>query len=379
MSQWEIAVAESGGRSRAGSAPPGAESRRGSRPHEPEERYEDVPRVSTRDMWTAGRVLGFRRLGRRLWQRIYDYDLFGHAAELAYFFLLSVFPLLLFLVSLFGYIAEAGELRSELFDYVSRISPSGDVTGLLRDTLSQIIERRSGGKLSFGLLVSLWVASYGMAAIGRSLNTAYHLKETRPWLIQQLWAVVLVIFTTVLVTFSLLLVLFGQRLNDYLVQSGVLGVFLGELMGLLQWLVISGLVIFAFEVIYNFAPAVWQRRHLWLTPGAVVAVLLWVGVSLGLRTYLQWGHESDRGYGLLYGSLGTVISLMLWFYLSAAATLLGGVMNGEILQALREESGEVRTAVERVTGGRDGEKEGETEVSEEPGPEGAGEETGERV
>jgi membrane protein len=306
----------------------------------------DGQRVTSADLWRAGRVLGFRRLAYRLWQRIYDYDVLSHAAELAYYFLLSVFPLLLFLATLLGYLAtEGGELRAELLDYIARVSPSGEITRLLRGALEGLRAERSGWKLFFGLLMSLWLASNGIAAVGRSLNTAYHLKETRHWLIQRLWAVVLVLFASVLVAASLLLILFGQKVNAYLGEVGILGARLSQFLGVFQWVVVLVLVIFAFEVIYNFAPAVWQRRHLWLTPGAVAALVLWLAASLGLRTYLGWdGGDGGTGgrYALLYGSLGTVISLMFWFYLSAAAILVGGVVNGEILQALEEErQGEV--------------------------------------
>jgi len=301
------------------------------------------PPVTTRDVWRAGRVLGFRRLLKRLWKRIYDYDLFSHAAELAYYFLLSLFPLLLFLATLFGYLAtEGGELRTELEEYIERVAPSYQIAKLLQGAVTGLTEERSGGKLFVGLLLSLWLASNGVAAIGRSLNVAYHLKETRHWLIQRLWAIVLVVFGSVLVTVSLFLVLFGQRLNTYLLESGVLGVFLSHLVGVLQWVVAFALVVFTFEVTYNFAPAVWQRRHLWLTPGAVVGVALWLGALVGLRMYLGWGSGEDGSrYDVLYGSLGAVISLMFWFYLSAAAILVGGVVNGEILQALEEEREEI--------------------------------------
>jgi len=306
------------------------------------DRGDEERRVTTADLWRAGRVLGFRRLMRRLWQRIYDYDVLSHAAELAYYFLLSVFPLLLFLATLLGYLAtEGGALRAELEDYIGRVSPTEGVTRLLQGALEGLSAERSGWKLFVGLLLSLWLASNAIAAIGRSVNKAYHLKETRHWLIQRLWAVVLVLFASVLVIGSLLLILFGQRLNAYLVEAGVLGVLLSRFLGVFQWVVVLVLVVFAFEVIYNFAPAVWQRRHLWLTPGAVMALILWLAASLGLRIYLGWGGgDASTGsrYAVLYGSLGTVISLMFWFYLSAAAILVGGVVNGEILQALEEKS-----------------------------------------
>lgn len=121
--------------------------------------------------WRLGGLSWWRLLVRVYRQSIRD-DLLGRAAELAYFFLFAVFPLLLFLTTLFGYVAWGNwELRHELFDWVSTVAPSPEVTVLLQTTLDEVAQARGGGKLSLSLLAAIWLASNGMLAIGRTLNT----------------------------------------------------------------------------------------------------------------------------------------------------------------------------------------------------------------
>src|SRR5436305_3350573 len=132
-------------------------------------------------LWTRGGQT-WKDLIRRIFLQIYEDQIFGHCAELAYYFLFSLFPLLLFLTTLLGYLAEANdELRINLFTYIARISPSQDIVSLLSDTLAEVTRGKGGAKLSIGLLVAIWASSNGMLAIGSTLNSACGLKETRTW------------------------------------------------------------------------------------------------------------------------------------------------------------------------------------------------------
>ena len=147
----------------------------------------------------------------RLWTRVNDHDIFGRAAQLSYYFLLAVFPLLLFLVTLLGYFAEAGsQLRNKLLSYLATVMPGAAIT-LVRTTLDEISQARGGGKLSLGILAALWAASNGMGAISNTLNVAYAVREDRPW-----WKVRLIaIFLTITVTLFILVawLLFSLAVN----------------------------------------------------------------------------------------------------------------------------------------------------------------------
>jgi membrane protein len=283
--------------------------------------------------WRLG-GLSWWRLAVRVYRQAMRDELIGRAAELAYFFLFAVFPLLLFLTTLFGYVAWGNwELRHELFTWVSTVAPSPEVTVLLQTTLDEVAQARGGGKLSLGLAAALWVASNGMLAVGRTLNTAWGLKESRPFWMRRALSVLLVTVFAVLILLGLLSLFFGGWFAERAAFALGLGAPFAWVWTVTQWGLVLLFVILAFDLIYNFAPNLARRHRVWITPGACVAVALWLLASWGMQVYL-----SNFGfYSRTYGSLGAVIVLLLWFYVTAIAILLGGEVNSEISLALHGE------------------------------------------
>src|SRR5260370_28730033 len=156
----------------------------------------------------------WRERAKRLSARINDDGIFGRAAQLSYYFLLALFPLLLFLVTLLGYFAQAGtQLRYKLLSYLATVMPSAAVT-LVHTTLDEISTARGGGKLSLGILAALWAASNGMGAISSTLNIAYAVKEDRPWWKVRLVVIFLTILVSLFIVIALALVFFGGHLGD---------------------------------------------------------------------------------------------------------------------------------------------------------------------
>jgi membrane protein len=303
-------------------------------------------------MWRRG-GLSWWQLLRRVWREIWADQVLGRCAELAYYFLFSVFPLLLFLTTLLGYLAGTSErLRHVLFLYVSRFAPSPEVTALLNNTLDQITRGRGGAKLSLSLLAALWVASSGMLAVGRTLNSAYGLAETRRWWQRRLVAVGLTVGFTALVASALIVILYGREIGEALAdQLGIASVFVAA-WHVLRWPLVLAFVLVSFEAIYNFAPSLGARAHRpWGTPGAAIGVSLWLLVSFGLRLYLL----EVRDYASTYGSLGAVIVLLLWFYLTAFAIVVGGEVNSVIarqIAAPRRSGARAGTGADAGGGGR---------------------------
>jgi membrane protein len=290
-------------------------------------------------MWRRG-GLSWWQLLRRVWREIWIDQVPGRCAELAYYFLFSVFPLLLFLTTLLGYLAgPESRLRHILFLYVGRFSPSPDVTALLTNTLDQITAGRGGATLSLSLLVALWVASTGMLALGRTLNSAYGVEESRPWWWRRLVAVGLTLGFAALTVCALTVILYGHLIGAGLAEALGVGPVFVAVWHLVRWPLVLAFVLLSFEVVYNFAPDLGHgARRSWGTPGAVVGVSLWLAVSFGLRFYLNEVH----GYTTTYGSLGAVIVLLLWFYLTAFAIVVGGEVNSVIsrqIAALRRRAG----------------------------------------
>jgi membrane protein len=276
-------------------------------------------------LWQLG-GLSWLQLGRRVWNEMLDDDLFGRAAQLSYYFLLALFPLLIFLTSLLGYFAQAGtELRTEMLRYLGMVVPA-QANDLISTTVDQVSKASGGGKLSFGLLATLWAASNGMGAICDALNVAYEVKETRPWWKVRLIAVALTIGLSILILSALILVLFGGRIADAIAASHMFGELFTVTWKIIQWPLVLLFVLLAFALIYFVAPDLKERRWYWVSPGSVLAVVLWLAVSFAFRLYLHYFNS----YSATYGSLGAVIILMLWFYLTGAAVLIGGEVNSEI-------------------------------------------------
>ncbi len=276
-------------------------------------------------LWTrAG--LSWNDLGKRIWRQIYEDELLGRSAELAYFFLFSAFPLLLFLTTLIGYLAgESLGMRDTLLRYLARISPSQDVTELLRNALNEVTVARSGFKLYASLFAALWISSNGMIAVGRTLNTACGLKETRPWWRRRLIAIGLTIGFSVLIVCALTAILYGGAIANLLAEH--LGQFVAVAWQIGKWPLILAFLALSFEMVFNFAPNLGSTEHrTWGTPGAVTAVALFLLASFGLRIYLAYFHA----YSVAYGSVGAVILLLTWFYLTGFAILMGGEVNSEI-------------------------------------------------
>ena len=279
-------------------------------------------------LWKLG-GLGWRELAKRVWAEVQQDNVFGRAAELSYYFLLALFPFLIFLTSVIGLILGSGTgTRHTFFQYLARIMPPSAFQ-LIDNTMYEVSESSGGGKLSFGILAALWAASNGLGAITESLNTAYDLKESRPWWKQRLTAIGLTIALSILIIGALILVVAGGRIAEWLAAHYGLGPVFPIGWKIIQWPVALACMTFAFALIYYLAPDFREQAWQWLTPGAVIGVALWLLVSLAFRIYLHYFNS----YSATYGSLGAVIILMLWLYLTGAAVLIGGEVNSEIENA----------------------------------------------
>jgi membrane protein len=279
-------------------------------------------------MWKLG-GLRWKVLARRVWSEVQKDDVFGRAAQLSYYFLLALFPLLIFLTSFIGFVVGSGTgMRHSLFNYLRQVMPSSAFQ-LVDSTIWEITNASGGGKISFGILAALWAASSGMGAITQALNVAYDVRETRPWWKQRVVAVGLTVALSLLIISALALVLYGGRIADSMAGHFGFGNAFTLTWKVLQWPVLLGFMLTAFGLIYYWAPDLHDQDWRWVTPGSVIAVAAWLIISFGFRVYL---HFFDS-YSKSYGSLGAVIVLMLWLYLTGAAVLIGGEINSEIENA----------------------------------------------
>jgi membrane protein len=285
-----------------------------------------------KSLWALRNISWFE-LSKRVWKEINNDRMFGRAAELSYYFLLALFPLLIFLTSVIGLILGSGTgTRHALFAYLARIMPPAAYQ-LISATMYEVSTASGSGTISFGLLAALWAASNGMGAITESLNIAYDVEESRPWWKTRLVAIGLTVALSVLIIGALVLVVFGGRIGESLANAYGFGSTFAVTWKILQWPVIFSVMVLAFALIYYFAPDLRHQAWQWLTPGAAIGLVLWLLVSVCFRIYLYFFNS----YTATYGSLGAVIILMLWLYFTGAAVLIGGEINSEIENAAAEQ------------------------------------------
>ncbi len=287
----------------------------------------------------------WKRFFIRLYERSIDADIFSRAAQVAFYFSFALFPLLYFLVSLFGIILESSDgLRNELFSYLHQIMPLS-VFELVRKTIDEIVANSTGGKATLGLIVALWSASAGVDAIRSALNAIYELKETRNWFLNKLQSLFFTFVVTLLAMLVLVTVFYGWELVQYgLDHLGGLRITSPLILVSIQWISTLLVMLFACEIIYNMLPDFKKFRWIWVTWGSITAIVLWIVLTSGFRTYLGYFNS----YNKTYGSLGAVIIMMLWLYLTATALMIGGAINAALAelhdqtveQALNENHGD---------------------------------------
>lgn len=282
-------------------------------------------------LWALG-GLTWRELTRRVWGGVNRNDLLNRAYELAYNFLLAVFPMLLFLLGLLGMLASEGsKLRVDLFYYFQLVLPP-TAYQLLVHTVREVTPSSTGGKLTFGLLFALYTGSSGMTQLMSTLNAAYEVREERSWIKIHLISLALTLAMSIFLIAALFLVLAGGQVVASLGHATGMNLAAYIAAKILQWVLALAFVVFAFATIYYYAPNVHEQHWYWLTPGSVVGVAIWAIASTGLRVYLHFFNSFSK----TYGSLGAVIILMLWFYVTGLAFLIGSQINATIEHAAAE-------------------------------------------
>jgi membrane protein len=266
---------------------------------------------------------GWKEFFQRLYAKVDTTDVFNRAALVAFYFSLAFFPLLLFLVSLAGLIlSSTDDLKHDLYGYLFQIMPF-NAYELVQRTLEEIIENSSGGKLTIGLFITLWSASAGVDSLRGSLNAVYELRECRRWWVIKVQSILLTFLFIVLLVLALITVSAGLQGFELILRTAGFELNSPALLLVVQWASLLLLLVFTTEIIYNWLPCHQEFIWRWITPGSVVAIGLWISLTVSFRIYLQYFNTYNRAYG----SLGAVIILMLWMFLTATAILLGGAIN----------------------------------------------------
>jgi membrane protein len=250
-------------------------------------------------------------------------NVLGMAAQLAYYFFFALFPALLFLLAVASYF-PIDTLIDDIVAMLGGFAPP-EVLTIITEQIRTLSEGEQGGLLTLGFLLAIWSSSAAMTAIIDTLNHAYDIEEGRPWWKVRLTAIALTIGLALFILVSFALILLGPTAARWIEQATTLGdVFVWTWM-ILQWPVAFAIVSVGFAIVYYYAPDA-EQDWVWLTPGSILATLLWLVASLGFKFYVA----NFSSYTETYGAIGAVMVLMLWFYISGLVILFGAEMNAEI-------------------------------------------------
>ena len=259
----------------------------------------------------------------KLREKFLETDLLDRSAQVGFYFSFAFFPLLLFLITLFGLILDKTDtLQNELYSYLAGVMP-GSAYRLVHTTMDEIIASSSGSKLTVGIVATLWSASAGVDSLRSALEAVYQVDDDAPWWKLKLQSLLFTLMFIVLLAVALTIITAGVRLAE--TGAGAFGSS-GELTWLLlavQWVLLFIVLLLVTAAIYNWLPSHCDFRWVWVSPGSLVAIVLWAILTAGFKTYLHFFNS----YNKAYGSLGAVIILMLWMYLTGLALLVGGAIN----------------------------------------------------
>src|SRR3954454_3604187 len=268
------------------------------------------------------RVKGIGSAAVATWRAMQKNHTLRIAAGLSYYFLLSLFPAMIFAAAVLGYL-PLPNLFDQLLIGMSKVMPP-DSMAVVRKTLESVFTPNRAGLLSFGMLFTLWSTSGGFTAIIEGLNVAYDVPETRPIWKTRLLAIELTFVVGVLMVIALGVLIVGPEFGSWVARHTGTTVVFAWIWPHLRWFVAVAFTVLAVELLYFLAPNIKQR--FWATlPGAIFSVAAWIVASLGLGIYLR----EFPNYNKTYGSLGAVIALMLWFYISGIILLVGAEFNAE--------------------------------------------------
>jgi membrane protein len=290
--------------------------------------------------WKLG-GLSVRDLGRRVWRELQEDEVTERAAALSYYFLFALFPALLFLTALLSFLPVEG-LQERLMAYTREVLPP-DAASTVEGTMTEVLGARRTGLVSIGLLVTLWASSNGMVSLMNTMNVVFDVTERRSLWKRRLLAIVLTLTFAVFIVAALVLMVFGPPIGAMVAGWLGLGDVFKRLWAVVNIPIVIACALIGIQLVYYLAPA-GARRWRWVTPGATFALLAWLVMSYGLRLYV--GRFAN--YSATYGSIGGVILLMLWLYLSSVVFLVGAEIDAEVKAAALETERDQRPSVRAV-------------------------------
>ncbi|NEW82201.1 MAG: YihY/virulence factor BrkB family protein [Mariniphaga sp.] len=266
------------------------------------------------------------------WKSMVDGAVSTRASAIAFNFILAIFPAIIFLFTLIPYI-PIDNFQQQLFDLLQSILPK-NAFAAIQETIIEILMIQRGNWLSFGFLAAFIFATNGIVSVIVAFNGTIHAIETRSWINQRFVALILVVILTLLMTISIALITVSQTIMNYMVDNGYLQKNLTYyLLFGGKWLVICGLIFFAYAFLFYLAPAR-KTKFRFISAGGTLATILTIITTIAFSYYIN----NFGKYNALYGSIGTLIVVMLSFYFNAFILLIGFELNVSIWHSIRNNS-----------------------------------------
>ncbi|EAD5843316.1 TPA: YihY/virulence factor BrkB family protein [Listeria innocua] len=276
---------------------------------------------------------GIVQVGQTVSARVGRNDVSGNAAQLAYYMLFSIFPMLLIAATLLAYLHID---KDSVFNMIKEFAPD-QIMDFLEENLNTLLTQKNGGLLSIGIIATLWSASNGMNAVMKSLNKAYGVTNKRNYVVQRLLSMFFTLAMLATVGATLLLLVFGQQIGMFLINHLNFSEDFLSFWNNLRWTVTLVVIFVVFTFLYWVAP---NRRSTLISvlPGALFSTVGWTVASLGFAYYVN----NFGNYSATYGSIGVIIILMLWFYLTGIILMIGGELNATLaIRKKKKELGEI--------------------------------------
>lgn len=251
----------------------------------------------------------------------------SRASAVSYNFFLAVFPSIIFLFTIIPFIPIA-HFQQSLLDLIQDFIP-GQAYETVKETVEDIVIRPHGGLLSVGFILTLYFATNGINSLMEAFNNTFHAIETRSFIKQRLISILLMIIVSFLLIFAIGLMTFGTGILTFILPPRITnsGFFFGVI-GVIKWLIILATLFFTIAFLYYFAPA--KRKHFrFISAGASLATFLIIVTTLGFNFYV----DNFSKYNALYGSIGTLLIVLLWIYFNSFSLLLGFELNASIKNA----------------------------------------------
>ncbi len=262
------------------------------------------------------------------WESIVDGALTTRASAIAFNFFVALFPAVIFLFTLIPYI-EIPNFQNELFLVIQDIVPT-ELFDTIEGTIHEIINKQKGGWLSIGFFMALIFSTNGIASMMSAFDATIHDVSTHNWISQRVTSIVLLIILSILLTVAIALLTFGQKALVYFKDElgWISGNFDLYLLTVSKWVVIIALFFFAYSFLYYMAPAK-KTKWRFISAGGTMATVLSIIAMSGFNYYLINFNQ----YNILYGSIGTLLAVLLLMYIMSFILLIGFELNASIYQA----------------------------------------------